>query len=62
MPDEIARHGGMQAAPLPFMSEAEAIHRLEPLSVPVTRMTSILRRHVWLLLSVAGIGVGGTAV
>lgn len=62
MPDEIARQGGMQAAPLPFMSEAEAIHRLEPLSVPVTRMTSILRRHVWLLLSVAGIGVGGTAV
>ncbi|HQT79943.1 MAG TPA: Wzz/FepE/Etk N-terminal domain-containing protein, partial [Rhodopila sp.] len=62
MPDDITRHGGTQADSLPFMTESEALNRLEPLSVPVTRLTSILRRHVWLLLSVAGIGIGGTAL
>lgn len=61
MPDDVNSRGGTHAASLPFLTEAEAINRLEPLSVPVSRLTSILRRHVWLLLSVAGIGIGGTA-
>jgi succinoglycan biosynthesis transport protein ExoP len=40
----------------------DAVSRLEPLAVPLGRLTSILRRHLWVILVVFAVGVGGTVV
>jgi polysaccharide biosynthesis transport protein len=45
---------------LPIMDDAT--RRLEPLAVPVGRVTSILRRRLWVVVVVFLLGVGGTGV
>jgi capsular exopolysaccharide synthesis family protein len=40
----------------------DSTHRLEPLAVPVGRITLILRRHLWVVIAVFLLGVGGAAL
>ncbi len=48
------------AAGLPLASDST--HRLEPLAVPVGRITLILRRHLWVVAAVFLFGIGVTAL
>ena len=40
----------------------DSTHRLEPLAVPVGRITLILRRHLWVVIAVFLFGMGFTAL
>jgi succinoglycan biosynthesis transport protein ExoP len=50
------------ASPMRFAPTDDATSRLEPLAVPVGRFTTIVRRHLWIVLLTFVVGVGGTAV
>src|SRR5689334_24977138 len=40
----------------------DATARLEPIAVPLWRLISVLRRHIWIMLAVLVVGIGGTAL
>ena len=62
MRDEIAQRAEETETPLSLTPRVDAIHGTEPLAVPLGRITSTLRRHVWVMAAVFVIGVGGTSV
>jgi polysaccharide biosynthesis transport protein len=62
MQHDLTEQRGEPIGPMRFMPMDDATGRLEPLAVPLGRLKSILRRHVWVVLLTFAIGVGGTAV
>ncbi len=52
----------MMSQPEATVSPADPTMRLEPLAVPFGRMTTILRRHLWVIVLTFAVGVGGTGV
>ncbi len=62
MRDEIIQRGEMPVSSLSLDPHASPLGQLEPLAVPLGQITSILRRHLWVLLGVFVLGVGGTGV
>jgi succinoglycan biosynthesis transport protein ExoP len=62
MRNEIVQQSQTTANPIAFAPQADALSRLEPIAVPLGRIASTLRRHIWVLTVVFAIGVGGTYV
>lgn len=60
MLDEIVERPGTATRPVVLAPDADPVGGLEPLAVPLGRITSILRRHIWAMLGVFLLGVGGT--
>ena len=62
MRNEIIQQSQTTASPIALTPHADALSRLEPVAVPLGRIASTLRRHIWVLMVVFAIGVGGTYV
>ena len=60
MRNEIIQQSQTTASPIALTPHADALSRLEPVAVPLGRIASTLRRHIWVLMVVFAIGVGGT--
>jgi polysaccharide biosynthesis transport protein len=54
-----AQHGGYESRPIPLLPSGDPGAGLEPLGVPVSRITGILRRHFWIVALTVFVGVGG---
>lgn len=52
----------MAVGPASFATVDDAAGRLEPLAVPLGRLTSTLRRHLLTIVTVFACGVSGTYV
>jgi len=62
MRDQLVQRSEMDAGPISFAGALDPGSRLEPLAVPIGRITSILRRHLLTILLVFVFGVGATYV
>lgn len=61
MQHDLTEKAADSPGPMRFAPTDDPTGRLEPLAVPVGRFTSIVRRHIWVVLVTFVIGVGGTA-
>jgi polysaccharide biosynthesis transport protein len=62
MRDEIMQRPDLELGAPSFATASDGTSKLEPLAVPLGRITSILRRHLLVILSVFVVGVGATDV
>jgi succinoglycan biosynthesis transport protein ExoP len=62
MRDEVNLQGDTAPGFISISTGSDPSGRLEPLAVPLWQLLSILRRHIWLMLTVLAVGIGGTAM